>query len=249
MTMNIWLLVSVVIGACIGYAVGKPIVANGIHDAVTSHEYESVSVNLSRRGNRRSELSRSWRFHTVTDTQLEQSGGILTKNTNRRQTDEDKLSNGSDVIWLRRSSTDLVSGVQPDRAQCPDTDSDNNKTESPNPSASNLDSIKFGSVRSYSRFRSTSKLINASFRSQRSFTDELSKQSSSTSVFISGQSSPQTLPKQPKQASRTSSKVSRTSSTLSGRFKPVSKTIMRQRSFNEDSEWGRKYVYIRRMEL
>lgn len=230
MTMNVWLLTSVVVGAFVGYGVGKPIVANSIHDSVTSYGYESAAVGIFRRGNRRSEVSRSWKFQAVSDAhmQFEQTGALLSKPNNTQNAD--RLSTGSDVVWLRRSSEDIASATSTDRIQ-KDRDKDD---PAESLGASNFDSINSegtGSSRSFSRFRSTSKVINDSFRSQRSYS-QLTKQSSNASVFT--QESPQLRPKH-LQASRTSSKVSRASSTSSGRFKPVSKQIRRQMSFNDDS--------------
>lgn len=229
MTMNIWLLISVVIGAAVGYGVGKPIVANGIHDAVTSHGYDSAIVRISRRANRRSEVSRSWRYQAISGSQFGKPEVCSKQST--QEVDESVCSPGNDIIWLRRSSENIAPDIPPDLNKNEDVQV-RTHGDPVSASTSNVDSINSReSGSSFSRFRSTSKIINESFRSHKSDSESI-KHLSNASVF--SQESPQI--RYHRNASRTPSKVSRTSSVSSGRFKSVSRQINKEMSINSDFE-------------
>ncbi|XP_060603742.1 uncharacterized protein LOC132756639, partial [Ruditapes philippinarum] len=108
MTMNVWLLVAVCVGAFVGYGVGKPLLANRIEDTLTSHGYDTVSASVNHRGNNKSERSRSWRYQPIIKTNQ-----VL--KTRQDDTDdiffegEDELDcnakhiqqerNGADIVW------------------------------------------------------------------------------------------------------------------------------------------------------
>lgn len=240
-TMNIWLLIAVVVGAAVGYGVGKPLLANSIDDSVTSHGYTTASLSISSRRNNRSERSKSWRYQQVNRPDLIiQKRPIEDDETFTEDleglNDSENTNNGADVIWIRRSTEEL----RPNPRDLNDVfDDPDVKIRTPEDSY-NVDSIRSEgreSSRSDSnRFRSTSKIINDSFRSYKS-DNEMRKYSTSASTSANVSFDSQTLDSidNRKRSKRSTSKVSRNASTASGgRFKPVSREINRHMSFNDD---------------
>lgn len=241
MTMNVWLLVAVVVGAAVGYGVGKPLLANSIDDSVTSHGYTTASLKLSSRRNNRSERSKSWRYQQVHRPDLIvqkrsiEDDGAFTEDLEDLNY-SDNTNNGADVVWIRRSTEDLRPNTRDLHDVFDDPDA---QIRTPD------DSYNFDSIRSEgressrsdsNRFRSTSKIINDSFRSYKS-DSEMRKYSTSTSTSANVSLDSQTLDsiENRKRSKRSANKVSRNASTASGgRFKPVSREINRQMSFNDD---------------
>ena len=246
MTMNVWLLVAVVVGAFVGYGVGKPLLANRIEDTLTSHGYDTVSAQINRRGNNKSERSRSWRYQPIVKTN---------RDLKTRQDDTDDIffegeeeldlnakyakqeSNGADIVWIRRSREDLRS--RPSELSDVFDDSDT-QLKSFDDDSINFDSIRSEgrhSSRSSNRFRSTSKIINDSFRSYKSEHEIRRKPSSSAHTSLNTSSESHVIDNTDRKqgdSSLKSNKVNRTKSTASNsRFKPVSREIMRQMSFSE----------------
>lgn len=245
MTMNIWLLISIVVGALIGYGVGKPLVANQIHDSITSHGYESVQIKLTHPDghlkNNRSQRSRSWRYQPINRPDIV----LKTRQFDEDLTFSDNGANDSrssaDIVWIRRSSDDLRMKAS-ESSVFGESDMQVRTIDEPlmtADSTNNFDSIKSDgrqSTRSASRFRSTSKVINDSFRSYKS-ESEVAKYnaSASTSANVSFESNTlDMLDRRCRVPKRSASKVSRSTSTSSSRFKPVSREIMRQMSFNSE---------------
>ncbi|KAH3695720.1 uncharacterized protein LOC127862074 [Dreissena polymorpha] len=201
MTMNVWLMISVFVGAAVGHGVGKPIVANGTHDAISSHGYDSVGVsfNAARRNSKRTERSLSWRyqpinminpdhlirpgkrgsdsvFGDVDDRQIVRNSKLIVKPNNG--------DGGVNLVWLRKSSENLQS-LSSEHSNMHDTKQVRHHHDSsqscPNDildeSSKSLTDSASSSVR---RFKPTSKVINDSFRSSRS-TSGISRQNSSSS--------------------------------------------------------------------
>ncbi|WAR23759.1 COPT2-like protein [Mya arenaria] len=251
MTMNIWLLVAVFVGSTVGYLVGKPLMANGIHDAISSHGYESVSLQISsggRKNSKRTERSLSWRYQPINVRKI---------NSSKRGSDsvfEEELNSGkriqtSSKIYKRDiKPSQEMAGVANDndpnnvwlRKDSENLDSlDSNSGTADLQSSASIDN-QFDSIRSSSRFRSTSKIINSSLTSQRS-TSNVSRQSSSSTIRIV-QASPEL------QRGRTHAEdahVQRSASSASyGRFKPTSRQIRKQVSLNEPQTYH-PHVYGR----
>lgn len=180
MTMNVWLLVAVVTGAIVGYGVGKPLVANRIDDAITSYGYDSAAVKIHRRGNR-TERSKSWRYQPIVrsnrdvKTRLTESDETFLDDTEEFEFNSmhnENRNNGAEIIWIRRSTEEL----RLKQSKLSDVFDDSDETH-------NFDSIRSEgrhSSRSSNRFRSTSKVINDSFRSN----SELRTYSTSASTSL-----------------------------------------------------------------
>lgn len=242
MTMNIWLLVAVVVGAVVGYGVGKPLVANRIDDAITSYGYDTAPVEIHRHGNR-SERSRSWRYQPIvrssrdvkmkyidSDEAFMDSPEVFDLNAKYHE----NSNNRNDIVWIRRSSEELRSR----QSEVSDVFEDSDMQLRIPDDSHNFDSVRSEgrhSSRSSSRFRSTSKVINDSFRSYRS-ENEMREHSANTSLNLSFDSEiSESVDKRHKNPKSSSRKASRSlSAASSSRFKPVSREIMRQISFNDD---------------
>lgn len=207
-TMNIWLLISVVVGSAIGYGVGKPLVANHIRDSFTSHGYNTARVDIWNHGRNRSERSKSWRYQAIQSTNLSISRHGEDETCSEKQVLDrkhfEKGDNGPEIIWIRRSSEDQ-------RSQENNASEVFDETEVQLRYPDNVSSIASEDRSPKSRFKSTSKVINASFRSSKSET--LSSRSSVNSLVRNVKDN---------HVSRNSSRAS------TGRFKPVSQQIRRQ---------------------
>ncbi|XP_045159326.2 uncharacterized protein LOC123524866 [Mercenaria mercenaria] len=245
MTMNVWLLIAVVVGAFVGYGVGKPLVANRIDDSFTSHGYDSVPAKVHRHGNNKSERSRSWRYQPIVKPN---------QDSKTRQIDPDDIflpgveeldstskysnnaRNGADIVWIRRSSEELRQRP----SEISDVFEDSDIQLRSQDDTLNFDSIRSEgrhSSQSSSRFRSTSKVINDSFRSYKS-ESEMRKHSTSANTSLNVSFDSQMMDnsdRRHKESKSSTKKVNRTTSAASSsRFKPVSREIMRQMSFNDD---------------
>lgn len=233
MTMNVWLLVSVVVGAAVGYGVGKPLVANMIQDSVTSHEYSTVRAQVFSHSRNRSERSKSWRYQPIqrpdySHLKRDDEQGLSNTEVNLSSRYSERGDECTDVVWIRRSNEDLTSR-QHDLSEVFDP-SDTSVQTRHQEHFNSIKSTNTASSRSMSRFKSTSKVINESLLSWKS--DIGSKYSSDSQLNTSflrnpDRSSPGGI--------RKSGHVSRSASSSStGRFKSVSKQIMKQLSFTED---------------
>lgn len=242
MTMNVWLLVAVVTGAIVGYGVGKPLVANRIDDAITSYGYDSAAVKIHRRGNR-TERSKSWRYQPIVrsnrdvKTRLTESDEIFLDDTEEfefNSTHNENRNNGAEIVWIRRSTEELRSK----QSKLSDVFDDSDVQFTTSDETHNFDSIRSEgrhSSRSSSRFRSTSKVINDSFRSNSEPRTHSTSASTSLNVSFESQIADTSTEKRGKSSKSSSRKASRSTSTASSsRFKPVSREIMRQMSFNDE---------------
>jgi len=257
MTMNIWLIVAVITGACVGYGVGKPIVANGIHDAVTSHGYDTATLSFSRarKNSKRTERSMSWRYQPVNmiNTRLTSKMGpdsvfddggesdqvilhkysVNKKNTaytdiNKSEHTDVKPTGNSDEIWLKRPPNEAGQSQSAQDLSHVQYHGSGDDSASPG----DTDTVQ-SEGRQASRFRSTSKVINESFRSVKG-NNGLSRQSSSSSTIRIIEASPKRERSQQTYVPSEDNRVARSVSTVSARrFKPVSQQIRKQMSFNE----------------
>ena len=228
MTMNIWLLVSVILGAGIGYCIGKPIMANIFTDSVSAYEYPVVRVKpaddeeeVESFGGNVTARSQSWRFRSTDKQTMESTGKRLMESViSDQETDSKRKSGDFSRYTLRPSSNKDAINVVLIRESRPGV-----------PSVSDIkdeDDIVFLRSKaddkpetrsafsqtlpaSQSRFRSTSLVINESFRSEKSPSPRQSRVKSGTG---SGRS-PKT----------------------GGRFKPISKVIIDQRT-SVDRVWN-----------
>lgn len=167
MTMNIWLLISISVGAAIGYGVGKPLVANNIADTISSHGYKTAAVKIIHRENSRSEMSKSWRYQQISgNCQLKLKpqkaemhfSDDFDYKSNKARTNTTDIS---EIIWLRRSSEDLrrkTSFIQSERQLKDDTNQQSHSISLENQMRSP----------SLDRFKSTSKVINETLKANAS---------------------------------------------------------------------------------
>ena len=220
MTMNIWLLVSVILGAGIGYCIGKPVMANLFTDSVTAYEYPVVRIkptdddDESFGGGNVTSRSQSWRFKPTDRRTLENTGRRLMESVmSDHETDSQRKSGDFSRYTLRPSSNKdainvvLVRESRPGAPSISDIKIEDDivflrSKEEDKPETRTAYSQTLPA--SQSRFRSTSLVINESFRSEKSHS-----------------------PRQSRVKSRT---YSARSSKSVGRFKPISKVIIDQRT-------------------
>ena len=262
MTMNVWLLIAVSVGAGVGYLVGKPIVANAIADSVTSHGYKVANISVARNGNKVYQRSMSWRYQPISvlqkDNEIEfqelsnksKQGKKGTAHSENGNVDNNK--SGSEVIWIRRSFAEAEDTVtvtynhetnaatDRDHVQIREQTEQTPEQQQHNILSDSMTSRDSTTSRASGRFKSTSKVINQSFRSDgsdsvpRSLHKSVSLTSSRSSTLDEGDTSPRQSSKASRGKQRSSSKISRSSSASMSRFKPVSKQIMRQQSFSDE---------------
>lgn len=222
MTMNIWLLVSVILGAGIGYAIGKPVIANIFTDSISSYEYPVVRVKPSddddeEFGGNITARSQSWRYRPTSKRLMESTGKRLMESTaahddvSQRQKDNftrytlrpnSSNQDAINVILVRESKHGArvphVTDIKDEddivflRAKADDTPETRTAYSQTLPA-------------SHNRFKSTSLVINQSFRSTSSYSPRQSR-------VKSGTSSSSRSPKG------------------SGRFKPISKVLIDQQT-------------------
>ena len=226
MTMNIWLLVSVTLGAGIGYSICKPIIANRFVDSISPYEYPVVRLttpdedddddfvgNVAMR-------SHSWRYRPPSKRLIESTGRRLMESTlsdqegnvnQRLSGDYSRFSlrprssnqNGINVISIRESkrgtTTALVSDVKDEEDAVFLRDKSDNGPETRTTFSQTFPSPQ-------SRFKSTSLVINQAFKSESLPSQRQSRVNSGTGARSSR--SPKT----------------------GGRFQPISKVIIDQRT-------------------
>lgn len=217
MTMNIWLLISVVVGAGIGYCICKPLVANLFTDSVSSYEYPVVRIKTSDEeddvfGGNVATRSQSWRFDPSSKRSMESTGKRLMESVLSEQELEDHRKSGDYSRYTLRPSPNqnainviLIRERRPHAPNATDIkDEDDtvfirNKEDKPETRTAFSQTLPA----SYSRFKSTSLVINQTLKP-----DKLKSQ----------------------RQSRVKSETSSRSPKGSGRFKPISKVIIDQRA-------------------
>ena len=221
MTMNIWVLVSVILGAGIGYCIGKPVIANIFTDSVTAYEYPVVRIKPTDEeeesfgGGNVTSRSQSWRFKPTDKRTMENTGRRLMESViSDQETDSQRKSGDFSRYTLRPSSNKdainvvLIRESRPGAPSVSDIKDEDDlvflrSKEDVKPETRTAFSQTLPA--SQSRFRSTSLVINESFRSDKSHSPKQSRVKSRTS---SGGRSPKS----------------------GGRFKPISKVIIDQQS-------------------
>ncbi|KAL4236416.1 hypothetical protein ACF0H5_004801 [Mactra antiquata] len=244
MTMNIWLLVSLITGGFIGYGIGKPLIANQIKDTITTHGYDCIQLKLTHHGhlkNNRSQRSISWRYQPINRPDIVVNTRQFDDDVTFSENCADTSRTSNDIVWIRRSSDDVRMAAS-ESSVFDDSELRSRTVEefirTPD-STNNFDSITSAerhSNRSVSRFKSTSKVINESFRSyKREREVDKCNTSVSASADVSFESSTLDMSDTQNEILKCSTnKVSRSTSTSSARFKPISKQINRQMSFHSD---------------
>ena len=240
--MNIWILAAVVTGAAIGYGIGKPLVANAIMDIVTSHGYDITRVDQKgpfSKSHRASQRSSSWRYQPINVNDnldgklMEIISGIEERNNENINTGKESKNseeNGAEIIWIRRSFADLQSESSEVFASEPDVNKVQPEVQLRNysaslPSTSQRTNDSTSSFNSSSRLRSTSKT-----EGDENYRSVTIRSDSYTIDYDSYERRKHT-----KMKGRSSKSISRSASNPPSRFKPISKHISREQSFNSNS--------------
>ena len=225
MTMNIWLLVSVTVGAGIGYSIGKPVIANIFVDTFSPYEYPVARLKTDEDDDDEfvgnvTARSHSWRYRIPSKRLIESTGKRLMESTlsDRGGNSSQRLSgdysrhklhpNHSDnnaltVIPVRESKPSAIARHISDVKDEDDIVFLRDRTDNGPDTRANFSQTL---TPLQSRFKSTSLVINESLRSDGSQSPGQNKINSHTSGRTSV--SPKT----------------------SGRFQPISKVIIHEQT-------------------